>query len=202
MRLRNMFVDRDEMKLLEATFDALRSGSPLPIPIALFWGIAGIGKTTLLQHIAGQCQDSTCVIWVEVAGSHEIRLREQGGFYHVALSRSGNITSALIKVLLEQHPVVLLVDGVDTPLIPWIEMLLREVIRHPRLFVAITSRKSFVFEQERDVAKRLHRFQVQPFTQWQSEAYLEQIRPTFSQEERQAIIAWAGGYPLALQVAA
>jgi hypothetical protein len=97
---RKMVNREAEMHPLDATFDALSRGAPLPI--ALFWGI---GKTTLLQHIAGRCRDESCVIWVDI---HRGSLREQGGFYEVNLAHSGNITAALIKVLLEQRRAVLL----------------------------------------------------------------------------------------------
>ncbi|HEU5229771.1 MAG TPA: NB-ARC domain-containing protein [Ktedonobacteraceae bacterium] len=203
-----------ELSIIDEAFNALLDQtSLLRTPIIDVHGIEGIGKTTILQHVAQKCKEYHLpYLWVDASGgipaiAHEII--EQIKQHHPSLITHLNIENPLdqvvsaIQLLLEQNAVVLVLDAIDTEneeLLRWIELMLRDLLENNRLFVVIASRKSLQFEHERSVARKLTPLQLNPFDRASSEQYLDTI--DIEPETHHYIFKWTRGYPLAMDTMA
>lgn len=114
------FVDRETaLKYINDAFETLQDEKRLlRTPIIDFYGIGGIGKTSLLKKVQQRCQDEQLrCIWVDVSQgisnvSHEVICQIQQ--YSIPLPPEDSNTHSLshfiaaIKTLLKRGPVVLL----------------------------------------------------------------------------------------------
>ena len=213
-----VLVNREAEKvLIEEAFKALANYKEdlLLTPILDFYGIEGIGKTSMIDYIEKECQKRS-VPYIRVDGSkdavdflyevisqlkkYNIRTASDGDDKHL-FEQSAEGT----RVLLEQGVAVMLLDAVDPAnkeLLERIAAMLREVIEENKLFVVLTSRRNLLFDSERAVARKLTSFQLKPFNQKNSETYLQTINAQFEPEIRNSIFDWTKGYPLAMQVMA
>jgi hypothetical protein len=165
-KMMSVFVDRDrEMQLIDDSFRTLLDKNRLlRNPILEFYGVSGIGKTLLLEQIKERCHDTMLpYIWVSLAGKESTFLqREVVDQVNNYLRKSGlqleQTAVSAIKVLLQQGPVVMLLDAVDetgNDQVEEIEALLRDLIDDEKLFVVLASKKMIEFENERSVARKL-----------------------------------------------
>jgi hypothetical protein len=206
------FVNRkNELKLIYASFDALLDKKRLlRTPIIEIQGVGGIGKTSLLRQIERRCYDTNLPhIWVDMGQSlssfadeivMQVKKYTQKDEDYV---KHSPVHAA--KILLEQGPVVMLFDSVDTASIEqlnMIETLLRDLIDDERLFVVLASKKALSFQQERSVARKLKTLFLKPLDQENCRSYLEHLGSPIEPEVRDLIFQWTRGYPLAMHVMA
>src|SRR2546429_302610 len=155
------FVNRNnELQLIYASFDALLDKKRLlRTPIIEIQGVGGIGKTSLLRQVEQRCYDTKLPhVWVDVSQSPSsvadeivMQVKKYTQEDEACIEQSP-VHAA--KILLEQGPVVMPFDSVDTASIEqlnMIETLLRDLIDDERLFVVLASKKSLSFQQERSV---------------------------------------------------
>ena len=209
------FINREgEKEIIEESLHALSDYKNvlLRTPIIDFYGIDGIGKTSMVQHIEDRCQKEQ-VRFIRIGThknaqefSHEII--RQVKRYHVTLEESYDEyllqrSIVAIKALLKQSGVVMLLDAVDTSnreLVDRIARTLREVIDENKLFVVLTSKKVLSFESERVIARKLTPVALKPFDEKSCDDYLDKVGATLEPEVRNAIYDWTQGYPLAIEV--
>ena len=216
--MNTILINREaEKALIEEAFKALANYKEdlLPTPILDFYGIEGIGKTSMIDYVEKECQKRN-VPYIRIDGSkdalhflyevisqlkkYNIRTASDDDDKHLS-EQSAEGT----KVLLEQGVAVMLLDAVDPAnkeLLERIAAMLREVIEENKLFVVLTSRRNLLFDTERSVARKLTSFQLKPFNQKNSEIYLQTINAQIGPEIRNYIFDWTKGYPLAMQVMA
>lgn len=205
-----VFVDRKvELQHIDALCQTLQERKQLlRTPVVEVQGVEGIGKTTLLKQVEARCHELHLrSIWVDIEKdpanvAQEIITQVQQYTQGEEASFELSPLSAT-KVLLEQGPVAMLIDSVDTAdseQLRAIEVFLRDLIDYENLFVVLTSRKILPFQQERSVAKRLITLSLKPLEREHCELYLDQTVAQIGAEERETIIGWMCGYPLAMKV--
>lgn len=203
------FVNRvSELSLIEEAFRDLLNERPLSTPIIDFYGVEGIGKTSILTRVIEKCVEHT-IPYISADADQDLpqfskKIRAQIQEYPTTSSlkdfeRAGPVE--LIRALLEQGPLVLLLDAVDTTneeQLLQIENLLRDLLLYKNLFVVLTSRRSISFEHDKSVARKLLIFPVQPLDREGTELYLDSIDFPADSPLRQTIFEWTRGYPLAM----
>jgi hypothetical protein len=210
------FINRDsEMRIIQEAFDALvDSEQLLSTPIIDFFGVDGIGKTSVLRQIEHLCtKRNISYIWLDVGASRSQFVRSisrQMKKYtitteHVTASTSGSFydssVQAIKKLLAKNPPVVALLDSVDITSeqqSDWIEMMLRDVTDDTNLCVVLASRQKLSFEDDWPMARKLTPFQLKPLDQEHSELYLQRVGQRIPEDTRKIIFKWTHGYPLAM----
>ncbi|TMC20828.1 MAG: ATP-binding protein [Chloroflexi bacterium] len=181
------FVNREaELKLIDQATEALLDKQRLlRTPIVEFYGVEGIGKTTLLQAIEKQCQ-----------------------LKHVECLRTDPREPLLdqcfsdAKVLAKKKPVVVILDALDTAnqqQLRNIETGLKSLIEESKLFVVLASRKMKRFDNTRAIAYKLTFFPLQPLTRESCDRYFAS-KGLADPKQRNLIFDWTHGYPLAMHV--
>ncbi len=185
----DIFVNRaEELKLVEEALDILQDPQRLlRTPLIEFWGIEGMGKSSLLAKIQERCQHKqlTCL--------------------HATLERqsSEQVLVQTRKQLELQRPLVLLLDALE-----WLEseqqekleVGLGELSEDSHLFVVLSSRKVERFGGTRALARKLHAYPLGPLDPASSRAYVEQVAGERGQEWWEVVYEWTQGYPLAMKV--
>jgi tetratricopeptide (TPR) repeat protein len=210
------FINRDsEMRLIQTAFDVLLDSEQLlSSPIIDFFGVDGIGKTSILRQIGYICDiRGIPYIWLDAAVSwsqfvHSIsrQLRKYTiTTEHVTANVNGSFYDALMqaiqKLLAKKSPVVILLDSVDITneqQSDWIETMLRDVIKDANVCVILTSRQKLSFEHDRSIARKITPYQLKPLDQASSELYLKRVRQKISSKMNKKIFEWTRGYPLAM----
>ncbi|GHO96601.1 hypothetical protein KSF_066490 [Reticulibacter mediterranei] len=210
------FINREEEKeVIRESLQALRDYKHvlLRTPIIDFHGIDGIGKTSIVQHIEGLCEQAH-IPYIRIAANKTAQefsqsVIQQVRRYNKFFSDEQPDTSSLqqsiiaIKDLLKRGVVVMLLDAVDPlnrELIDRIANTLSEVIDENKLFVVLTSRKVLAFESARTVARKLSSIALKPFDQKSCADYLDEVGTPPNREVRDYIYDWTRGYPLAIEV--
>jgi adenylate kinase len=214
------FINRgEELKLIDSAFEALRDEKRLlRTPIIDFFGVDGMGKTSVLQEVRQRCQQQSLhYIWVNVnqkpeqflsqwlRQARQLHADDQADTPKTAEDLCKHSVKAM-KSLLEKEPIVALLDEVDsdkTEDIGWIETILHDLIDlmdvH-NLFVVLASQQQVSFDKYRSVARKLISHQLKPFDQEACQSYLSDIAGTVDLAIREEIISWGQGYPLAMKV--
>ncbi len=208
------FINREpELRLIEdAIGDLLNTDTFLRTPIIDFFGIDGIGKTSILKKIVQTCDKHRIrYIWADASKNVPAffyEIIDQAQQYSEVLPRSdeSNLqhqSVAVTQELLKKGPLVILLDAVDATnearLVP-IEEMLNALVINNKLFVVLTSSRSVSFEHERDVARKLSTFPLLPLDRDSSEEYLESLGLPTDPELRNIVFEWTHGYPLAMDV--
>ena len=209
------FINREpELRLIDdALGDLINKERLLRTPIIDFYGVEGIGKTSILSEVAQKCTERL-VPCIQADASHDQpefaqHIIQQTARYHILPLPQPDDTDTFVqlvqstKTLLEQGPLVMLLDAVDVTnevQLEFIEKLLSALIVHNKFFVILTSRTNISFDHERSVARKLTSRPLQPFDREHSELYLEYTGYSFSSEVRDVIFEWTRGYPLAMDV--
>ena len=208
------FINRGlELRLIKDAFgDLLTKDTFLRTPIIDFYGVEGIGKTSVLKKVVQTCDENKIrYIWADASKNapvvfYEIinQAKQYGGV--ISNQNEDNLLDQSVAVtqrLLGEGPLVMLLDAVDTTneanLEP-IEEMLSDLMINNRLLVVLTSRRSVSFERERDVARKLTTFPLLPFDRYSSEEYLDSIGLPVDPELREIIFEWTQGYPMAMNV--
>ena len=207
------FVNREhEIKIVEEAFEDLLSEERLlRTPILDFYGIEGVGKTSLLQQVVQKCDEKHVPhIWADADQnlfSLEQSIIAQAIRYENLLSSASTISEPSVahhaKILLERGPLVLLFDSIDTTnegQLVWLEDILSVLIVYNKLFVILSSKRSIAFEREKSIARKLKPVPVYPLDWVSSEAYLNHFQYQFKPEIRELIFEWTRGYPLAMNI--
>ncbi len=213
------FVNRQaELTLIDNAFEALHnydSDSLLLTPIIDFFGVAGIGKSAVLEYIKERCKTQQIryiLIDASQDASHFSReiIRQVAERYDIRFQLLEDEDEDLpqqsldaIKALLEQGTAVMILDGVDATneeLLKRIATTLRDVINEKKLFVVLASKRGLLFEFERAISRQLTSLQLKPLDRKSCEHYLDLVEPSLEPELRQYIFDWTRGYPLAMEV--
>jgi len=210
------FINRNsELQLINNAFDALVDNDRLlNTPIIDFFGVDGIGKTSVLRQIQLLCdqRDISC-IWLDANDDRSRFLQnisEQMQMYTLAIEQitdnthksfSTSSAQAIKKLLAKKPPVVVLLDSVDVTSeqqSDWIETMLRDVIEDTKLCVVLASKQKLSFERDWSMARKLTLFQLKPLDHAHSELYLSRFKQTMPDSTKNLIFEWTHGYPLAM----
>jgi hypothetical protein len=210
------FINRArEMQLIQDAFDVLvDSERLLSTPIIDFFGVGGIGKTSILRRIENICtKRDISHIWLDASASTSQFVRSISRQMKKYAITTGQVTAstrgsfsnssaeAIKELLAKKPPVVVLLDSVDSEQqSDWIEMMLRDVIDDTNLCVILASKQKLSFERDWSMARKLTTFQLRPLGRDSSELYLRRVRPIVPPETRKIILEWTRGYPLAMNV--
>jgi hypothetical protein len=214
------FINRgEELSLIENAFAALQDRKLLlRTPIIDFFGVDGIGKTSVLQEVRQRCkQQGLSCIWVNAKQS-PVQFWQQW----LSQAKPSSITNQLggaktdkdlyaqsvdaMKSLLEKEPVVVLLDEVDSDSLEEmsrIEEILHALIddsKPTNLFVVLASQQQVLFDQYRSVARKLTSHPLKPFDAKASQSYLSDIAAAIDPDIQKEIIAWTHGFPLAIKI--
>ncbi len=205
-----VFVNREhELQLIDESFNALLDRKRLlRTPIIEFQGVGGIGKTSLLKQVEQRCQDTQLpFIWIDMSqGAASITreiIKQVKKYAPNDKTTSGHSAVQATRVLLEEGPVVMLFDSVDTAnqdQLSLIEHLLKDLIEHEKLFVVLASKRALLFQQERSVARKLTALPLQSLDRKNCDLYCENQDHPIEPEVRNLIFEWTRGYPLAMNV--
>ncbi len=203
------FVNRvSELSLIEEAFSDLLYKQHLNTPILDFYGVEGIGKTSILTKVIEKC-DENAIPYISADADQDLpqfskKIREQiKRYYKTNLLKDAENAEPveLLRALLERGPLVMLLDAVDTTnenQLLQIENLLRELILYNKFFVVLTSRRKIAFEHDTSVARKLLAFPVQPLDREGTDLYLNSINFPADSPVRETIFEWTRGYPLAM----
>src|SRR2546429_1896710 len=184
------FINRQpELRLIEDAFgDLLNKDTFLRTPIIDFYGVEGIGKTSILKKVVQTCDKNKIrYIWADASKNvpdffHEII--HQAGQHGESLSKQNEGKDLLrqsitvTQKLLGRGPLVMLLDAVDTTndtKVEPIETMLSDLIMNNKLFVGLTSRRSVSFVHRREAARKLTTLPLLPLDRDSSEEYLNSI---------------------------
>jgi predicted AAA+ superfamily ATPase len=207
-----LFVNREhELQLIEDSFRTLVGRKHLlRTPIIDIYGVRGIGKTSLLKQVEQRCHATQLpYIWVDVGRStthiaHEVIKQVQRYTQEKEIVAEESAVYAT-RALLQQGPVVMLFDSVDTTdaeQLARLESLLRDLVDDEKLFVVLASKNVLAFQQERSVARKLTTLPLKPLDRENCEFYLSNLENQIEPEVRDIIYAWTRGYPLAMNIMA
>ena len=210
------FVNREpELKVIEEAFsDLLDQDRLLRTPIIDFYGVEGIGKTSLLERVVQKCDEKDVRrIWAnagqdlsQVEQSIIKQAREYARQTPLEFEPTAHLAQLVVQstqeLLKQGSPLVMLLDSIDTTnesQLEWLEKILSELAVYNKFFVVMTSRRSIPFEKEKSIARKLKPIPIKPLDRASSEDYLD----LFQQERltppiRQLIFEWTQGYPLAM----
>jgi len=203
------FVNRvSELSLIEEAFSDLLNKEHLNTPIIDFYGVEGIGKTSILTKVIEKC-DENKIPYIKAEADNDLvqfsntikTLIKKYTTVQALKELEATEPMALTRALLEQGPLVMLLDAIDTTnesQILHLENLLRELIIYNKLFVVLTSRRSISFEKDKSVARKLTTFAVRPLDRESTELYLNSIQFPIDPALRETIFEWTRGYPLAM----
>jgi hypothetical protein len=204
-------VNREEEKSLleDALRTLLNQQDILLTPILDFYGIVGIGKTAILQHVEDLCkQHNIAFISIDVSQgadffSREIILQAQK-YEPVSLLYDDLLlqSKGALETLLEQGTAVMLLDNVDTTnetLIERISDTLNDIIDDNKMLVVLASNRG-LFDFERSIARKLTSRRLKPFNHADCELYFDTLTTPLDRETRDCIFEWTRGYPLAMEV--
>ncbi len=213
------FVNREaELELVDDALRALLDKNRLlHTPILDFFGIDGIGKTTILREVMQRCQQNNIpFIWADARKNLSdfplsiINQVKAKGYRAPLLEHSEkkelldqSVDAA--RALLADGPLVMLLDSVDATneeQSDYIEEMLHSLVDNNRLFVVVASRKDIAFNKERTIARRLTTHALKPFNRESSDLYLQSLDEPIELELRDLIFDWTRGYPLAMDAMA
>jgi len=167
--------------------DLLDKERLLRTPIIDFYGIKGMGKTRILKETIQKCL------------AHQVSYIDRTIDQELATEQSLTLT----KTLLEQGPLVMLLDSVDAMnenQIAQLEKKLSELVIHNNLFIVLASNGSVSFKREKSVERKLTTIPLEPFNRTTSNLYLDNLEHSLQPEIRELVFEWTRGYPLAMKV--
>lgn len=215
------FVNREpELRIIEEAFsDLLNQDRLVRTPIIDFYGVEGIGKTSLLERVVQKC-DEMHIPHIRASASKDLLLIERNIIEQARRYANQvplpleNVTSLEQLVvqstqdLLKDGPLVMLLDSIDTTnesQLEWLEKMLSKLAVHNRFFVVVTSRRRIFFEKEKTIARKLKSVAVTPLDRTSSEEYLNQLQQVLTppyesriSQMRELIFEWTQGYPIAM----
>lgn len=183
------FVNRDrELSLInEAVTTLLDRERLLRTPIVEFYGVEGIGKTTLLTKVRDHCSNQELpFVWADIKKKP-----------------SNQFADPAKDLLAKDKPVVVIIDSLDAAdksLLSEIEVNLSELIQSNNVFIVLASRNIQRFDSTRSIARKLTLHPLHPLQRESCISYLNSFANTLTSTARDTIFNWTRGYPLAMQV--
>ena len=182
------FVNRDEeLNIIdEAVTTLLDKSRLLRTPIVEFYGVNGIGKTTLLTKV-----------W------ERYRSNQKLSSLKVDLSQPASerfVVEAQNK-LKGDKPVVVIIDSLEAAgqeQMKTIASGLSELVSNNNIFIVLGSRNMQRFDATRKVARKLTPYQLGALTLESCVEYLDKNASSLPSEARDLIYEWTKGYPLAM----
>ncbi len=207
------FVNREEeLQLIEQQFDVLTEKNNLMrTRIIEFYGVGGIGKTTMLRKIEQNCQDKqVSTIWIDASQHMSDFSREiinQVQRYNVQFRTESTdwLDQSIVatRALLTKGPVILLIDSLDAAdeeQLSQIEYILVDLAKHDKFFTILASKRIVSFDNSLSIARRLTPFPLKSFDRDSCIAFLADLEHHIESEICDTIFEWTGGYPLAINV--
>jgi hypothetical protein len=209
------FVNReDELQLIAQQLDLLTEKNNLiRTQIIEFYGVGGIGKTTILRKIEQNCQDRHLpAIWIDASQNmpdFPRKIIDQVQRYNVQFIRiEGNdwLNQSIIatRALLQKGPVIFLIDSLDADdeeQLNQIGHMLVDLTRDDKLFTILASKRKVSFDSILPIARKLTPpVQLKSFDRESYIAFLNGLEQHIDSEIRDIIFEWTGGYPLAINV--
>jgi hypothetical protein len=179
----------EELSIIdEAVTTLLDRKRLLRTPIVEFYGIEGIGKTTLLTKVREQYrnQKQLSYVWTDI--------KENPSYQFVQTAKT---------LLADNKPVVVIVDSLDTAskdLLREIEESLSELVQSNDVFIVLASRYIQSFENTRSIARKLTLHPLRPLERESCISYLRDFASRIPPDTRDMIFDWTRGYPLAMTV--
>ena len=213
----SVFVNRnDELDLVRKAFSTLLSPDSFPhAHIIDFYGVEGIGKTSILQQVEQEC-DEYRVPYIKANASQSPtqlldEILQQASKYGALLFSQDEgkdlrtLSVDATQNLLNRGPLVILLDAVDSTnesQVALLEGILDDVIAisSSKLFVVLSSRKSIAFEHSNSVARKLEQVALLPLDRKGCQQYIDSQGYPIMPEVRELIYKWTRGYPLAMKV--
>jgi len=183
------FVNRqEELQRIDEVCDALQDERRLVrTPIMEFYGIDGIGKTSLLEQVGTLCSHKKLPYILEEAPQ---------------ISSFKKSTERLLEA---RKPAVVMLDRLDAvnaEQLREIGFFLNNLIENHRLFIVLASRSMQGFSNVRSIARKLKIYHLKPLKTEFCRDYLNGIAGSITQKMRDSILDWTRGYPLAMNVMA
>ena len=205
-----------ELQFIEYAFAALVNNQPLrSLMFVNYFGVDGIGKTSLLQEIKLRCgKRGIASVMVDAS-------QQTGGIWRDLLAQLKGYQNAPLPVLdlpdielytlainalkeyLATRPLVLLLDSVDTQdavQVAQIERMLGELLGNSNFLTIIASKQKISFNNKPALTRNLKPFQLKPFDRAGSDIYLNRIGHDLAASDRERIFELTHGYPLAMTV--
>ncbi len=208
------FVNREaELDFIKNHYIALlEENKPIRPQFIQFYGVGGIGKTTILKKIQTECNKKQLFpIWTDA--SHKpafiaeeiIKQVQNFGIVLSTQSQGDEIDKSVeaTRAILRHGPTVFLIDALDhenEEHFRWIEELLHRFTEDSKLFFILASKKVISFEHTMAIARKLKTFLLKPFTRNNCSRYISLLAPESTQETQNLIYKWTGGYPLAVNM--
>ena len=183
------FVNRDEelARIDEAMATLMENKRLLQTPILEFYGVNGIGKSTLLREVVKMCSNkSLYYLWND-------------------LSHNLDFLSSTKDLSQKEGPIVVIFNSLDAAspdLLREFESVLDELIERSNLFFVLASRDMKKFENKRSIARKLTPHLLKPLSFERCKDYLNNFSDSITPEIRDMIFEWTRGYPLAMNVMA
>jgi len=184
------FVNREaELSLIDDAVQMLQSGQLSPrSPIIEFYGINGIGKTTLLKQVEELCRARK--ISFESKDVREVSALD--------------LAESTQRLLGEKKPVVVILDSFDANSgkeLGEFELKLRDLVfTYANLFVVLASKSAYRFDNTRSVTRKLEMHSLKPLEREYCLEYLDGFGQKRISDLRELIYEWTRGYPLAMDV--
>lgn len=206
-------VHMNELTHFQEAFDALVDPQALSrTSLINFFGVDGMGKTSLLQEVRQRChgkgvpclmvdasqkaEDFLHDIITQVQIHHSVQLT-----YQLIKQELYGQSLHAIKAMLETQPLVILLDSVnmqDEQQFSQLESMLGELIDNLNLLVIMASKQKISFNRNRSLGRMINPIPLKSFDRVSSGVYLSRIGHDLNQELREHIFAWTRGYPLAM----
>ncbi len=199
----NTMINREsEIRVLEGAITALLDPNVLlRMPIVEFYGIDGIGKTTLLSNAFEMCKNNniSCV-WVEPD------LNTPG--LNVKIGQESSLFSNIefqefIEKRSKRERFVTFVDLLDNSnerQYQQIENFLTELTDSGNTFVGLASKRLISFDDSRPISRKLTTIHLNPFTRENSYRFIQSSNSNIPLGVQEFIYDWTRGYPLAMKV--
>ncbi|WP_162179547.1 ATP-binding protein [Thermogemmatispora carboxidivorans] len=218
----------DEQRQISTILQALRQPrgtQDQPWPIVHLFGVAGIGKTTLLRQIQQQARAlGLPALWGAVQPGEHIDAvasqllpdlpspplspspgEEHGSAPHHSPPGLAQLIPGLRLLVHQQGAAVLLLDDVeigDASQLRWLVALLDALGKQAPLLLVQTAAGPLPWSWQTVLNRPVLPLELGPLDHVSSALLLERHAPTLAPEARALALDWADGYPLALVVLA
>lgn len=213
---KNFINRKEEMDNIKKILsDLAEEKALLANPIINFFGVDGIGKTTILQRTVALCveQDLPCIELNMHQGTKalpqtiiegvEVYTQPKRGQDKPRRRASYSQAIKAIKTLLKSRQIVILFDSVDVTkeeTVQWIRTLLHELLETNKVCAILGSKQKLVFEHDWSIARKLTTYQIKPLNRDDSLKYLTSSKKSITSDVSEIVFQWTRGYPLAMNI--
>lgn len=211
-----MLVNREQERLMieEALNDLKGRERLVQTPLLNFYGIPGIGKSSILLEALLLCQQQQTRCVAAIAEPDQTYFFQQ---YDKTVQDTQNILT--IKATLQDAlaeaenvigetekaksrvPLAIIIDNIDNKQEEQMDVLklfLQENIVYTHIFIVLASRRRIVFEDQKKVMRKLTGHQIPSLTPEDAQQFLNAQPGSYSEEQQAFIYKWTRGHPLAM----